>query len=1046
MIIAENDNSLIYEEPSIYHSNTSNFGVKAIFSERKIKPIVKYLPVNPSTPHNTKFSLCNTIMQPTIKVETSLDPSISNYNNANPNNKKLGTNEKNSSLKKDITRDKTESSKEEKNINEEKYLTRLLIETKKKQSYNNIIEKKLHSINFEKNPFFLGKPLSLSQYQNNIIPKKNDLNNENKDKSDEKNNENEIKNFFRKGPSKSVCSEKQKKNNHKEDDDKSDNIVKKRKNLSIIKKDFLNFKFENKKEKEKTIKEKLLKRKINLAAKNSKKENEKNKIKDECLKMKKEKLKIDKNKRCKSYFSNKCVTNYYNFELISKKIKNGNNNNNNNKNDNNKNENNNNEDFESQKTEKKSKKKSKFNRLKTQRIEGNINKTKGIKNIKDEIKEVHNSKGSTKELNHFKENFKIKEKDFDNPKDKSLIIEKKQSEAKTKRFKSKNEIINMKISKEIEKEIKKREKTVKRKFSEKIDKYNVTPQNKNEKTNEEEKSNKEKTKVFSNKKIGKEKNNDADNSEQINKCLTVNLTRKKSFGLVDKNIKNKNTYTSFKKKSQDLLGINLFGKTKNKKKIDFESALKNNLKKTQFNLFSKDKFTNTEFTDCDYLKYTLDCMELILEIDIEKQTRLKNKINFNFPKPKKSKIKKKIALFDLDETLVHCTGDLKINKDKYQHAIEIKLPGKQAVTVGINLRPYWKQTLNLIKKYYYIVIYTASHQAYADAVLDFMDPKKKYFKYRLFRNNCSLVDVDGAKFYVKDLDIFNEYYDLKDIIIVDNSVLSFAFHLHNGIPIVPFYDEDKEGSLYVVGLYLMHIFNEEDLREANKKQINLDSFLEEAKKQKEEEYMDIEQIDEESYSKEEENNDNNNDKSFSEINKKYSKKSLDEKSEKDKIRLSEKRVTDKKSSKFGLKDQNNDLTQKKLMSQSKLINMYYEFKDKSKNNEELIESNKELLKSEKKDSKNSLINKGEKDKNIDIIFYDNDDCKSDPGHFHSENKIDENEEPILKRVSTIIIDEDYTLKNNLKDENMENNSVKSYKSSKIKLGFIRSNFYKNFKI
>ena len=185
-------------------------------------------------------------------------------------------------------------------------------------------------------------------------------------------------------------------------------------------------------------------------------------------------------------------------------------------------------------------------------------------------------------------------------------------------------------------------------------------------------------------------------------------------------------------------------------------------------------------------------MELILDIDIEKQTRLKNKINFNFPKPKKSKIKKRIALFDLDETLVHCTGDLKVNKDKYQHAIEIKLPGKQAVTVGINLRPYWKQTLNLIKKHYHIVIYTASHQAYADAVLDFMDPKKKYFKYRLFRNNCSLVDVEGAKFYVKDLDIFNEYYDLKDIIIVDNSVLSFAFHLHNGIPIVPYYDEDKE--------------------------------------------------------------------------------------------------------------------------------------------------------------------------------------------------------------------------------------------------------------
>ena len=220
-----------------------------------------------------------------------------------------------------------------------------------------------------------------------------------------------------------------------------------------------------------------------------------------------------------------------------------------------------------------------------------------------------------------------------------------------------------------------------------------------------------------------------------------------------------------------------------------------NKQKLQFNLFSKDKFTNTEARNSDYLQYTLNCMGLILDIDMEKQTRLKNKVNLNFKKSKKKNIKKKIALFDLDETLVHCTGDIKITKEKYQHVIEVKLPGKQIIQVGINIRPYWKQTFNLIKKNYYIVIYTASHHAYADAVLDFMDPKRKFSKYRLYRNNCSLINVNGAQFYVKDLDIFNEHYNLKDIIIIDNSVLSFAYHLHNGIPIVPYYDEDKDGSL-----------------------------------------------------------------------------------------------------------------------------------------------------------------------------------------------------------------------------------------------------------
>ena len=200
---------------------------------------------------------------------------------------------------------------------------------------------------------------------------------------------------------------------------------------------------------------------------------------------------------------------------------------------------------------------------------------------------------------------------------------------------------------------------------------------------------------------------------------------------------NKESDTSDKKKIQP---TNKRKFSESRKNLDFESALKNknNLANTQFNLFSPDKFTNTQFCGSDYCEYTLDCMDLILNKN-KSQRQQKSKVNFNFPKPAKNKPKKKIALFDLDETLVHCTGDININKEPYQHSIDISLPGNKEVTVGINIRPFWKKTLNLIKKHYHIVVFTASHQAYADAVLDFMDPSKKYFKYRLYRNNCSLV-------------------------------------------------------------------------------------------------------------------------------------------------------------------------------------------------------------------------------------------------------------------------------------------------------------------
>ena len=344
----------------------------------------------------------------------------------------------------------------------------------------------------------------------------------------------------------------------------------------------------------------------------------------------------------------------------------------------------------------------------------------------------------------------------------------------------------------------------------------------------------------SKKEINKLKPNDGHKNDSTNNILITVSRRKRSISLHYQPDKMHQISEALKAKiPKKLLNLNnassstIITKKKKKKKLsDVEALLKKNFKDEQYNLFSK--FTNTVYTGPDFSKYIINCVELIMDMDKDSQVRLKTKINFNFPKSKKKAFKKRIALFDLDETLVHCTGDIKSGKNNnYQHVIDITLPGKNTVKVGINLRPLWKETLDLIKRKYHIVIHTASHQAYADSVLDFMDPEKKYFKYRLYRNNCSLVDIDGVKFYVKDLDIFDEYYDLKDIVIIDNSVLSFAYHLYNGIPIVPYYEGDQDNFLYVVGLYLEHIYKAFDLREANKRLINLDYFFEIAKSQME---------------------------------------------------------------------------------------------------------------------------------------------------------------------------------------------------------------------
>ena len=112
------------------------------------------------------------------------------------------------------------------------------------------------------------------------------------------------------------------------------------------------------------------------------------------------------------------------------------------------------------------------------------------------------------------------------------------------------------------------------------------------------------------------------------------------------------------------------------------------------------------------------------------------------------------------------------------------------INAGINIRPYAKYALEELSKYYQIVIFTASHACYANKVIDYIDPENKYVSKRLFREHCIFLP-QGV--YTKDLRIFANR-PLSDLILVDNSPHTYVFNKHNGIPVIPFYDnyEDQE--------------------------------------------------------------------------------------------------------------------------------------------------------------------------------------------------------------------------------------------------------------
>lgn len=169
----------------------------------------------------------------------------------------------------------------------------------------------------------------------------------------------------------------------------------------------------------------------------------------------------------------------------------------------------------------------------------------------------------------------------------------------------------------------------------------------------------------------------------------------------------------------------------------------------------------------------------------------------------------KTLIFDLDETLIHWVDDWEIGVAQYR--IQIDFPNGDRVTAGINLRPFVKEWLAEANKYFQVIVFTASHKIYADAVLDFLDPKKELFQYRLYRDSCT--QVDGGV-YVKDLNIFKNR-QLKNLTIIDNSVYSFGFQLDNGVPIVPFYDDPLDEELHHLKFYLRSLSQKWDMREQN---------------------------------------------------------------------------------------------------------------------------------------------------------------------------------------------------------------------------------------
>ena len=211
---------------------------------------------------------------------------------------------------------------------------------------------------------------------------------------------------------------------------------------------------------------------------------------------------------------------------------------------------------------------------------------------------------------------------------------------------------------------------------------------------------------------------------------------------------------------------------------------------------------------------------------------------------------KKILLIDLDETLIHSDFNLEYLNDKkvkYDTIIKFKdtesdfeenyedyydmrrkklkhelFNEEKEYKVGVFIRKGAKEFLTEVSKYFVIGIFTASVKAYADAVIDYLDPNKNLIQFRLYRNNC--INVND-KIFVKDLRIIKGV-DIKDIILLDNSIYSFSAQINNGILVNSFFNDKNDIELYnVLGYLLNFLIKAEDVRVVNEQFFNFDKII-----------------------------------------------------------------------------------------------------------------------------------------------------------------------------------------------------------------------------
>ncbi|TKY49813.1 CTD small phosphatase protein 2 [Spatholobus suberectus] len=167
-----------------------------------------------------------------------------------------------------------------------------------------------------------------------------------------------------------------------------------------------------------------------------------------------------------------------------------------------------------------------------------------------------------------------------------------------------------------------------------------------------------------------------------------------------------------------------------------------------------------------------------------------------------SKKKNVTLVLDLDETLVHST----MEQCDGAHDFTFQMLMDKECTVYVRKRPFLQEFLEKVSEMFEIIIFTASKRVYAEKLLDVLDPDKKIFSRRVYRESCTWKDHRC----IKDLTVLG--IDLAKVFIIDNTPEVFKLQVNNGIPIKSWFDDPTDSALISLLPFLEKLVDVDDVR------------------------------------------------------------------------------------------------------------------------------------------------------------------------------------------------------------------------------------------